>query len=265
MDIEISGKRAFIHYGGHSPTPAPQAPAVLLLHGAQQDHSCWFMLGRGLLRRGFTVIAPDLPGHGNSAGPALATIDELADWTVALLDALDLAQVGMIGHSMGSLVALEMAIRHPSRVTRIALLGSAVPMPVNAQLLEAAQHEPDRAAAQINLWSYSNAAQLGGSPLPGFRLTGINRATMERQPPATLPVDLNACNRYRPDFPLGCQVAVPVLILTGSQDRMTPAKAGLALQRQLPGSQWLAIEGAGHALMAEKPAAVQNALLEFFA
>lgn len=265
MDIEIFGKPTFIHYGSPSLGPTPPRPAVLLLHGAQQDHSCWSMLGRGLIRRGFTVIAPDLPGHGNSAGPALATIAELADWSRALLDALHLERADIFGHSMGSLIALETAIRYPSRVTRIALLGSAVPMPVNAQLLETAQHDPRRAAAQINLWSYSNAAQFGGSPLPGFRLTGINRATMERQPPATLPVDLNACNRYRPDFPQGCQVTLPVLILTGSQDRMTPTKAGLALQRQLPGAKWYAIEGAGHALMAEKPAAVQDALLRFLA
>src|SRR5206468_3910598 len=89
---------------------------------------------------GANVLAVDLPGHGRSDGNALASVRAIADWIVALLDAASVARAALVGHSMGSLAALDAAGRYPQRMTRLALLAPSVPMPVarNTQSLIAA-------------------------------------------------------------------------------------------------------------------------------
>lgn len=261
MELEVLGQRAYLYTGGKRLDVT--LPVVVFIHGAQQDHSCWALQSRWFAHHGYAVLAPDLPGHGRSGGDALPSIEALADWIVAVLDTLGIARAAVVGHSMGSLVALELAVRHGGRLAKAALLGTALPMPVSPVLLDASRDDEGKAAAMINAFSYSAAGQIGGNPVPGLWLLGVNKRLMARQKPGVFHIDLNACNAYQrtPDSLAG--IAVPVLLIAGSQDRMTPAKAAKALLDAIPGARLVGIEGSGHALMAERPDAVLDALRAF--
>ena len=136
MDLQVGGKGTFAYTGGKPFDPT--LPAIVFIHGGAQDHCVWVLQSRYLAHHGYGVLAVDLPGHGRSAGAPLASVGVMADWIVALLDAAEVRAATLVGHSMGSLVALDCAARNPERIERIALLGAAFPMRVSAELLEAA-------------------------------------------------------------------------------------------------------------------------------
>ena len=267
MEITVHGHDAYIYTGGKSLKTALDAalPAIVFVHGADLDHSCWGLQSRWFANHGYAVLAIDLPGHGRSGGEPLAGIAAMAAWLVALLDAAGIARATLIGHSMGSLAALATAASFPERVTSIALLGNATPMPVSAALLEAAKNDEPRARNMINIWSHSPRGQLGGSAVPGMWLTGMNRRLMERAAPGVLLADLSACNDYREGLEHAARVACPALILSGSHDQMAPPRATLTLAKDLPGAIRVILEGAGHAMMSEQPDAVLDALIAFLA
>lgn len=264
MKERFSDRASYVYTGGKPLHPA--APAVVFVHGAAQDHSCWALQSRWFAHHGYAVLAPDLPGHGRSEGPPLQSVAGIADWLAALLDACDIGRAIVVGHSMGALAALELAGRHPEHVARLALIGCSVPMPVSAGLLEAAAKDEPQAVAMINDWSYSPQGQLGASPIPGTWLPGANRRLMERQPPGALHCDLAACNVYVDGEKAAAAVAAracPTLIVAGSRDRMTPARNTQALARMLPHAITVTLPGAGHAMMAEQPDGLLDALIGF--
>lgn len=263
MELDVAGARTFVYTGGRAWSQDGASRTVVFVHGAEQDHSCWNLQARWFAHHGFQVLAPDLPGHGRSGGTPLASVEAMADWLAALLDAAAVAQADVVGHSMGSLVALEAAIRHAGRVRRVALLGSSLPMPVSEPLLDAARNAEPKAVAMINAFSYSSTAQMGGSPVPGMWMLGVNRRLMERQPRGVFGVDMSACNAYaRPVDSLGA-ITQPLLLIAGQQDRMTPARASATIAAAVPGAKLVVIPGSGHALMAERPDAVLDELRAF--
>ena len=141
MQFELHGRRVYA-YTGTKPI-VPEQRTVVFIHGAANDHSVWALQSRYFAYHRFNVLAVDLPGHGRSDGPPLATIEELAAWTFEVLDNASLERAVLIGHSMGSLIALDAAARHPARVSKLALVATAVPMAVSDALLDAArEHEP---------------------------------------------------------------------------------------------------------------------------
>ncbi|GAB4178646.1 MAG: alpha/beta hydrolase [Rhodocyclaceae bacterium] len=261
MQLRVQGEPLYAYTGGR-PFDA-SLPAVVFVHGAQLDHSVWSLQSRYFAHHGHCVLAVDLPGHGRSGGSALASIAAIADWIAALLDCAGLDRASLIGHSMGSLAALCAASRHADRVQRIALIGTAVPMPVSRSLLEAARSDEPRAIAMINAWSHSPRAHIGGNTAPGMWMYGTGRRLMERAASGVLHTDLAACN----DFAFGAQdaarVKCPVLILSGTRDQMTAPRSARAVAALLPQARLLTIEGAGHSLMAEQPDRVLDALREF--
>ena len=267
MLIDIAGQSTYCYTGGRHLTQDAlrQQPAIVFIHGAQQDHSCWGLQSRWFAHHGFSVIAPDLPGHGRSAGEPLNSIEALADWIKCLLDSLGIERAKLVGHSMGSLVTLEFALRYPQHADRIALLGTALPMPVAPPLLDAARDDEARAAAMINTWSYSSAGQIGGNTVPGLWLLGVNQRLMERQKTGVFATDLAACNAYQRDLTALAAVQAPSLIIAGSQDKMTSPKVAQQVKAALPGARLDLIEGSGHALMAERPDAVLDSLRDFLA
>ena len=107
MNLQIQGRNAYCYTGGKAFNPAQ--PSVVFIHGAQSDHSVWGLQTRYFAHHGYNVLAVDLPGHGRSAGPALGSIEEISAWLLALLDAAHIDKAMLIGHSMGSLAALETA------------------------------------------------------------------------------------------------------------------------------------------------------------
>src|SRR5688500_760941 len=111
MLIKVRDHLAYAYTGGKPFDPT--LPCVLFMHGALHDHSVWTLLARWAATHGLSVLAVDQPGHGRSSGPPLPDVEALADWTLALLDAADVQQAALVGHSMGSLIALEAASRAP--------------------------------------------------------------------------------------------------------------------------------------------------------
>jgi len=261
MEITVNGHSAYAYTGGK--VLDPSAPVLLFIHGAALDHSCWNLQARWFAHHGWAVLAPDLPGHGRSGGAPLASVAAIAAWLMALMDAAGVERAALVSHSMGSLAALEAAALSPARVSHIALLGNATPMPVSEALLAAAKDDERRARGMINVWSYSPRGQMGASAVPGLWLMGMNQRLMERAGPGVLHTDLAACNAYRDGLERAAGLACPVLILCGGNDQMAPPKATLALAGAVPHARRVTLAGAGHALMAEQPDAVIDALRAF--
>ena len=267
MQIDLNGQAAFAYTGG-KPFDTT-LPCIVFIHGAQNDHSVWGLQSRWFAHHGFAVLAVDLPGHGRSAGKPLPSIEDLADWIELLLEGVgagDTAKnVTLVGHSMGSLTALACASRHPRRIARVALVGTAVPMPVSDALLGAARDKEPKAIAMINTWSHSPHGTIGGNTVPGMWMTGSARRLMERQQPGVLHNDLAACNAYTHGMEAAAALTCPALIISGSRDMMTHPKAAAKLATNIREVRSVVLDGAGHALMAEQPDAVLDTLRAFIA
>ena len=251
MQLSVNGVDTFVATGGKEFETS--RPAIVLLHGAGFDHTTWALHSRWFAHHGFGVLAPDLPGHGRSSGAPLSTIAEMADWTAALLDAAGAAKAKLVGHSMGSLIALETAARHPAKVSALGLIGTAAAMTVGPDLLKAAEANDRSAIDMVSIWSLGFQAELGGSLAPGLWMHSGAQRVLEQCRPGVLFNDLSACNAYQGALAAAAQITVPVTLVLGERDMMTPARAGKALAAALPSSRTVVLRGAGHMMMAERP------------
>jgi pimeloyl-ACP methyl ester carboxylesterase len=238
-------------------------PTLAFIHGAANDHSVWALQSRYFAHHGRNVLAFDLPAHGRSAGAGLATVEAIADWIVRALDAAAVTRATVVGHSLGALASLAAAARHPDRVERAALIGPAVPMLVSDELLRAAAEEPHVAYELICGWSHSAHSKLGGNPVPGMWMTGSALRLMERSQPGMLHADLLACRNYAGGLDAAGAVKCPVLVVMGARDIMTPPKGAQELLSRLPDVRTVVLPDTGHAMMAEQPDAVLDALRSF--
>jgi len=262
MLLTVEGHAVFAATGGRPHEPGK--PLVVLLHGAGMDHTAWALHSRWLAFHDWNVLAVDLPGHGKSAGPPLASIGAMAAWVIAVIDTLPVlgAPASLIGHSMGALIALEAAGRFPERVRALVLIGAAAAMPVHKDLLAAAAANEHAAIDMVNLWGHGYAAGLGGSRSPGVWMVGAGERILEQARPGVLHADLAACNAYRDGPAAAAAVRAPALLICGERDQMTPLKNGRALAQSMPGAALITLAGAGHMLMAERPYEVQDAIAE---
>lgn len=265
MLINVQGHEAYCYTGGKPFDPS--LPTAVFIHGAQNDHSVWVLQTRYFAHHGFGVLAVDLPGHGRSKGEPLATVEAMADWLLAVLDAAGVREAVLIGHSMGSLIALETAFRAPQRCRRLAMVGTAYPMKVSSQLLEAAKNEEQKAIDMVNIWSHSSIAQKPSCPGPGFNVMGGAQRLMQhiarRNPAKVFHTDFSACNAYANGEAAAKAVSCPALLLLGKRDMMTMPKASALLAANLARCQVVQVDQCGHALMAEQPDAVLDALYAF--
>jgi pimeloyl-ACP methyl ester carboxylesterase len=262
MNVIAKGYPAYAYTGGR-PFDA-SLPSVVFIHGAAFDHSVWQWQSRYFAHHGFSVLAVDLPGHGRSPGALRETIGDYAEWIVAVLDAVGLPQAALVGHSMGSLIALETALRHGPRVAKLALVGTAAPMPVSDAFIAAARDEPAVGQEMEAVWGHSRLAQLASSPVPGASLLSASRRLNARSKPEALHAALNACNSYRVDPEKLKSLSMPTLVVAGKRDQMTQFKAGKALAASVPGARFVPLD-AGHSMMSEAPKALLEALREFLA
>ena len=261
MELTVDNAQVYAYTGGKPFNP--ELPAVVFIHGAENDHRVWGLQSRWFAHHGFCVLAVDLPGHGRSAGPLLPTVEAQADWLVALLDAAGVQEAALVGHSMGSLISLDAAARFPERISKIALVGTAVPMPVSEALLTAAREARPKAEGMVNVWSHGPRGALGGSTVPGIWLMGASIRLAERAAPEVLFNDLNACNEYRRGLEAAAAAQCPALLVVGSRDMMTSPRGAPKLAAAMKDARIASVEGSGHALMAEYPDAVLDALRGF--
>ena len=270
MKFDVDGRTAYAYTGGRPLDP--KLPLVVFIHGASHDHSVWVLQTRYLAHHGHGVLALDLPGHGRSAGPPLTSVADQAAWVLRAIEAARASvdtdadapasgsvphggPVYLVGHSMGSLIALEasaLAVQGDG-LAGIVLVGTAVPMKVSDALLSAADADEALAFDMINFWSHSGLTHPPGSPGPGFSIFIQNRRLMERQAKGVLAVDFRACNDYVAGLDRARCCPVPALLVLGAGDQMTPVRATRDLVAALPRSETVVIEGAGHALMSEQP------------
>jgi pimeloyl-ACP methyl ester carboxylesterase len=251
MNLSVNGKDVFVATGGRDFDKA--LPAVVLIHGAGFDHSAWALHSRYFAHHGFSVLVPDLPGHGRSQGPPLKRIAEMADWVAALLDAAGVTKAHLIGHSMGSLIALETAARHPASVSALGLIGTSAAMTVGPDLLKAAEANDEAAIDMVSIWGLGFDAEIGGSLAPGLWMHGGAQRVLQHCAPGVLFTDLSACNSYQDALVSGAKVTVPTTLILGEKDMMTPARAGKALASAIPHARTVVLKGAGHMMMAERP------------
>src|SRR6478609_7799714 len=258
MQLSVNGVDTFVATGGQ---PLDSSlPAVVMLHGAGFDHSTWALHSRWFAHHGFSVLAPDLPGHGRSSGKPLPTISDMADWTAALLDAAKAPKAKLVGHSMGSLIALEASARHPAKVAGLALIGTAATMTVGPDLLKAAEANDPAAIDMVSIWGLGFKAELGGSLAPGLWMHQGAQRVLQETKPGVLYNDLNACNAYQNALTAAAAVKVPATFILGERDMMTPAKSGKALAAATPNARIVVLPGAGHMMMAEVPDELLTAL-----
>ena len=261
MLLRVAGNDVYAYTGTRRFDAA--LPTVVFVHGAANDHSVWLLQSRYFAYHGSNVLAVDLPGHGRSGGEALRSVEAIADWLVAVLDAAGVPQAALVGHSLGSLAVLAAAARHCGRVTKIALLGPAVPMAVSEVLLDAAKANDHVAYELINGWSHSAGKQLGGNPVPGMWMIGHAMRLMERTRPGVLHTDLAACHAYAGGLDAAANVRCPALLMVGARDLMAPPKSAQALIGALADARVVTLPDCGHAMMAEQPDAVLDALAAF--
>ena len=269
MELLVNGNKTYCYSGG-KPFDAAQ-PTVVFIHGVLHDHSVWILQSRYLANHGWNVLAVDLPGHCRSAGEAPASVEEAADFIAALLDAAHLPRAALVGHSWGSLIALEAASRLKGRISHLALVGTAFPMKVSPALLEASLNEPMKAVTMINVFSRSTLAPPPSALGPGTWVYGANFALNRRVLASNPKVNVfhrgfKACDSYTNGETAIQAITCPVLFVLGAQDQMTPPKAAQGLisaARKAGKSVQIANLAVGHHQMTEAPEETLFALRDF--
>ncbi|RZJ15817.1 MAG: alpha/beta hydrolase [Haliea sp.] len=271
MDLLVNQQITYCYTGG-KPFDAAR-PTVVFLHGVLNDHSVWILQSRYLAHHGWNVLAVDLPGHCRSAGEAPSSVEEAADFVAALLDAAGVQRAALVGHSWGSLIALEAAARLKERVSHLVLVGTAAPMKVSAALLASSLAEPMQALRMVNVFSRSTLAAPPSALGPGTWVYGASMALGRRVLASNPKVNVFhrgfvACDRYANAESAIQAITCPVLFLLGAQDQMTTPKAAQPLVDQARSSgkavtvDYLPV---GHHQMTEAPEATLAAMRRFLA
>jgi pimeloyl-ACP methyl ester carboxylesterase len=246
--LEVNGTDIF-----YAPAPG-EGHDVVLIHGAGANHLGW---PAGLRRMPqATVYTVDLPGHGRSGGQGCERIEDYARVLMGWMDGLELERVIVIGHSMGGAIAQMLALMDPSRVAGLVLLGTGACLPVSDRILEGLQQDFEETVHSISRWSWG--------PVADPELISQGREVMQETGPQVVYADFLACDRFDVRDRID-RIDVPALVLTGSQDRMTPPRLGEWLGAHLPDARFSLVPEAGHMLMLERPVEVLQAIEEFFA
>ncbi|HEX5737990.1 MAG TPA: alpha/beta fold hydrolase, partial [Hydrogenophaga sp.] len=178
MYLTVNNAQTYCYTGGKAFNAAQ--PTVVFIHGVLNDHSVWILQSRYLAHHGWNVLAVDLPGHCKSDGEAPSSVEEAADFVGALLDAAGVQTAALVGHSWGSLIAMEAAARLKERASHLVLVGTAYPMKVSPALIEASLNEPEKALKMVNVFSRSTVAAPPSALGPGTWVFGASTALGRR-------------------------------------------------------------------------------------
>ena len=269
MYLQVNGAQTYCYTGGKAFDAAK--PTVVFIHGVLNDHSVWILQTRYLANHGWKVLAVDLPGHCKSGGEAPSSVEEAADFIAALLDAAGVQTAALVGHSWGSLIALEAASRLKDRVNHLVLVGTAYPMKVSPALIEASLNEPLKALTMVNVFSRSTLAAPPSALGPGTWVYGASMALGKRVLASNPKVNVFhrgfvACDTYANGEQAVAAITCPVLFVLGAQDQMTQPKAaqGLIKTAQAAGKAVQVVSlPVGHHQMTETPDATLFAIRDF--
>jgi pimeloyl-ACP methyl ester carboxylesterase len=267
MYFTVNNASTYCYTGGKSYDAAK--PTAIFIHGVLNDHSVWILQTRYLANHGWNVLAVDLPGHCRSAGDPPATVEAAADFVLALMDAAGLEKAAVIGHSFGSLIALEAAARAPQRISQLILVGIAFPVKVSPALIDASLNAPMKALEMVNIFSRSTLAPPPSAMGPGTWVYGASMALGRRVLASNTKANVfhigfKACDAYTGGDEAIVKVTCPVLFVLGEIDQMTPPKAAQGLIAKARNAKVVYLPG-GHHQMTETPEAMLEAVINFIA
>jgi len=229
----------------------------LLMHGSGLTHIVWSLHEQFYASQGFNVLSVDLPGHGNSEGPSLKSIEKISDWIKSLMLKINIEKIIIVGHSQGGLVGIDFASRYPELIEKIVLVANSYKMPVNQDLIDLAEAGDEKAVLLMMKWGYEGSkAFIGGNPVKKI----INSARDIRE---VLAVDLNACNNYKNGENAIKKINCPTLCIFGDLDKMVPVKVGLKMSEQITNLETKIISDCGHMIIFEKAFEMRKLVKEF--
>ncbi|NND04566.1 MAG: alpha/beta hydrolase [Acidimicrobiia bacterium] len=262
MELKFRGEAVRATTGGRPINT--ELPLVVFLHGASQDRTLWALQQRWFSHHGWSVLAPDLPGHGLSGGKPIESIEDLADWVADFIAQAGFTSAAIVGHSMGALIGLELAGTRPDLVTKLVLSGAASALPVGEVLQNPADANERKAHEMVLGWTLAPQSAKGGHPTPGLWMSGVLLHTSLNNDDDVLATGLRACNVYDQGPDRAAEVSCPVLVMSGADDRMVDQKLTANLVGALAAhGTHVVIEGAGHAAMVEQPDEVLDTLIRF--
>jgi len=257
MELTINNASVYASTGGKEFDPS--LPTVLFLHGSGGDHRTWALQTRWFAYHGYSVLAPDLPGHGLSSGDAFKSIEDSGPWVAEFLEAAGVMSAHVVGHSQGFLTALEFSKNHEDMCVSVTAIGTAAAIPVNQALIDTAEASSAKAAHMMVNWGFGPDAHMGISAVPGMQPIAISRAIMSANP---LAADLQACADYKAGSEVAKSITVPSHCILATADKMTPIKAGKQLAEDMRAKLTI-IENYGHMLPLEAPKQTLTALRGF--
>ncbi|MES2414617.1 MAG: alpha/beta hydrolase [Pseudomonadota bacterium] len=265
MYIDVNGHKTYCYTGGK--TFDATKPTVVFIHGVLNDHSVWILQTRYFAHHGWNVLAPDLPGQSRSAGDSPSSVEEGAAFVETLLDAAGVKKAALVGHSFGSLIALELAGSAPERVSQLVMVGTAYPMKVTPALQEMSLNQPLKAIDMVNVFSHSTLAPPPSALGPGTWLYGGSSALMKRVLRSNTSVNIfhrgfKACNDYAGGDAAMENLECEVMFLLGRSDQMTSPKQVAPLAAKAKHGKTVLVQ-AGHQLMTEAPDEVLDAMKNF--
>ena len=231
--------------------------SILLMHGSGLTHIVWSLHEQFYASQGFNILSVDLPGHGNSEGPSLKSIEEISDWVKSLMNVLDIKKIIIIGHSQGCLVGIDFASRYPNLINDLVLVAGSYKMPVNQDLIDYAEAGDEKAILLMMKWGYEGSkAFIGGNPVKKI----INSSREIRE---VLAVDLNACNNYKGGKESLEKINCPTLCIFGDLDKMVPLEVGNKMASMIKNSEKKVINNCGHMIIFEKAFEMRKIVKEF--
>ena len=231
--------------------------SILLMHGSGLTHIVWSLHEQFYASQGFNILSVDLPGHGNSEGPSLKSIEEISDWVKSLMNVLGIKKIIIIGHSQGCLVGIDFASRYPNLINDLVLVAGSYKMPVNQDLIDYAEAGDEKAILLMMKWGYEGSkAFIGGNPVKKI----INSSREIRE---VLAVDLNACNNYKSGKESLEKINCPTLCIFGYLDKMVPLEVGNKMASMIKNSEKKIINNCGHMIIFEKAFEMRKIVKEF--
>ncbi len=254
--VTVRGAQA-LYFDAGQPAKEGQ-PNIVFVHGSGCDHSIWAMQSRYFAFHGWNLFAVNLPGHGVgkkvSDGPALESVEDMAAWIIEFLDAVDVQTCTMVGHSMGSLVALDLASKHADRVEHLILMGATAKMPVHPELLRAADAREEKSVDLMMDWGHGPSGHWGGNINAGtWAKGGAKQMVMPRVADGILGTDMAACNAYAGGEAALAALSVRTTVIAAQRDKMTPAKNGKAISEAAEGGRYILLPEIGHFMLGEAP------------
>ena len=232
-------------------------PTILLMHGSGLSHIVWSLHEQFYVSQGFNVLSIDLPGHGNSDGPSLTSIQNISDWVKQLMQTININKISLVGHSQGSLVGIDFGSRYPNLINKLVLVAGSYKMPVNRDLIDLAEAGDERALLLMMKWGYEGSkAFIGGNPVKKI----INSTREIRE---ILAVDLNACNNYKDGKESLEKINCPTLCIFGDLDKMVPLEVGNKMANMIKNSEKKIIKDCGHMIIFEKAFEMRKLVKEF--